>query len=49
VLVNLIRDTVLSFRDEDLWTEMEEKEERHRELLSQTSKRWEEVVEHLEG
>jgi len=49
VLVDLIRNTVLSFRDEDKWSERVESEDRDRELLGKASDRWEDVVELLEG
>lgn len=47
VIEALIRDKVLSYRDEDLWAEAEEVENDHRRLLAQTSKRWPEVVDFL--
>lgn len=48
VLVNLIRETVLEFRDEDKWEEMVQREDRDRELLGKASERWPEVVTLLE-
>jgi hypothetical protein len=45
----LIEDEVLALRDEDLWADVVEEEERHTELLTLTSRRWADVVEMLEG
>lgn len=49
VLVALIRDTVLSFRDEEKWEERVEEEAQHRKQLGQASERWDDVVELLEN
>lgn len=49
VLVALIRSTIEEVRDDDLWQEKVEEEERHRTQLGQASERWDEVVEMLEG
>lgn len=48
ILVTLIRDTILNFRDEDAWAEKQQQEDTHRELLKQASDRWEEVVGFLQ-
>lgn len=47
VIVELIRSTILSIRDEDAWQEKVQEEDEHRELLQQTSDRWSEVVDLL--
>jgi len=49
VIVELIRSTILSVRDEDAWSEKVEEEDRHRDLLQKTSDRWDDVVELLEA
>lgn len=48
VLVNLIRDTVIEFRDDDKWAQMVEREDEDRALLSKASERWQELVTVLE-
>jgi len=48
VIADLIREGVLSIRDEDAWGEAEEIEQEQRELLQRTSERWDEVEEYLE-
>lgn len=47
VIVGLIRDTILSVRDDDEWDAKVAEEDEHRELLKATSDRWEEVVDFL--
>lgn len=49
VLVNLIRDTIESVRDEDAWQEAVDEEDHHKELLTKASTRWSEVVAFLEN
>jgi len=49
VLVALIRDTIEEFRDPDLWNEKVESEDKDRRLLGQASRRWDDVVDLLEG
>lgn len=44
-LNDLITREVLSFRDEDLWSDAEERQETERYQLMQVSDRWEDVVE----
>jgi hypothetical protein len=47
LLVNLIHETILNVRDEDAWQERVEEEETHRDLLTKTSNRWDDVVNML--
>lgn len=49
VINEIITDHVLSVRDEDLWDEKVEEEERGTNLLNLTVERWDEVVEMLEN
>lgn len=49
VISRLIESEVLALRDEALWAEKVEEENEHRRLLGETSERWNEVVEMLEG
>lgn len=48
VLVELIRTTVESFRDQEAWDAKVEEEERHRARLLEASRRWEQVTRFLE-
>jgi len=48
VVVDLIRTTVESVRDEDAWQEKVSEENEHRRLLKKASDRWDNVVEFLE-
>lgn len=47
VIAQLIRDNVAAFRDEDLWAESTEREERERELITELKGRWEDVADFL--
>lgn len=49
VIVGLVRDTIMSVRDEKRWLEKIEEEDRHRELLQKASDRWDDVVNLLEA
>lgn len=49
VINEIITDHVLSVRDEDLWYEKVEEEERGTKLLNLTVERWNDVVEMLEN
>lgn len=49
VLVKLVRDTVLSHRDDDKWDECVREQEQHRQELQQVVDRWAAVRECLEG
>lgn len=49
VLADLVEQTVLSLRDEDLWQEAEEEEAIERERLMKLAMRWDEVSELVEG
>jgi hypothetical protein len=48
VFTQLIRNEVMTVRDEELWAVQVEREEKERELLLTTSIRWENVVSFLE-
>ena len=47
VLVELIRDTVESVRDESAWSDAVAREDEHKELLGMASQRWNDVVDFL--
>lgn len=47
VLVDLIREAVVAYRDEDLWEEALERETQEREVLTAVAERWDEVQEFL--
>lgn len=47
VIAQLIRDGVMEFRDEELWTDAESKEEDERDLITQLKDRWGDVAEFL--
>ncbi len=47
VIADLIRETVLGVRDEDAWQDQIDLELEGRNLLRQTSERWDDVVAHL--
>lgn len=47
VIDKLITETVLRFRDEDLWDEEVEKENHHRDMLQKCATRWREVEKML--
>lgn len=47
VLSDLIEDAVMELRDDDLYNEIEEREDEEIELLQQVAKRWDEVVSWL--
>lgn len=47
VLAGLVRDEILSIRDEKLWLLAVEQEETHRRLLTEVSERWDEITENL--
>lgn len=49
VISDLIRSTVISYRDEDAWDEMEKQEKAEKDLLNKTAKNWERVVEVVTG
>lgn len=48
-LSDLITDKILEYRDERLWEEAAERQDRARELLGKVAKQWEEIVERLEA
>jgi len=48
VIVQLVRDAIMSFRDPDKWEERVDSEDKDRELLGRASQRWNDVVELLE-
>jgi hypothetical protein len=43
VLVGLIRRAIEDYRDDEVWNEDREEEEKHREMLTSVSDRWDEV------
>lgn len=49
VISDLIRDAVLSLRDDDKWAEMEARVERERQILTSISTRYREVAKFLNG
>lgn len=49
VLVDLIQAAIEEHRDDVLWNAAVEREEHEREILTETSERWDDVVEFLEG
>ena len=49
VIADLIRETVLSVRDEDVWEQAEKVEREQQGLLQQVSDSWDDVVGYLEG
>lgn len=49
VLIDLIRENIESFRDEEAWDEATHEMERHKSQLSDISDNWTEVVEWLES
>lgn len=49
ILVGLIRDTIEGLRDDDIWQEKVEREDRDRTLLTQASEQWDDVVGMLEN
>lgn len=48
VIVALIRDTIMGFRETDAWAEKVDEEDTHRKLLQATSDRWDDVVDLLD-
>lgn len=48
MMVDLVRDQILLLRDEKLWQEMVDKENKEKKLLTAVADQWDEVVETLE-
>lgn len=48
VLADLVRESVLSFRDDDLWREAEEEERAERDRLMKVALRWDDVSEFVD-
>lgn len=48
VIADLIRNATFSLRDADKWSEMQHKEDKHRECLTSVSERWQDFLDFLE-